>query len=277
MLLATTAPGSLVENAADWTASLVHLAVDWGGRIIGVALVMMAAWIVAGWARRSVRLMIERGHVDQTLASFVGNIVRWSILILGLVACLSIFGINIAAVTAVIGAAGLAIGLAMQGSLTNLAAGIMLLVLRPFRIGDAVTVAGQAGSVHDIDLFNTKIDTADNRRLIIPNSAVFGGTIENATHHRRRRIDLTVRTVFGADVAATRAALFAAANAVPQRLAEEGADVALTDIGPNGMVWAVRVWTATGEVGAGRDALIAGIKRALDEAQVAIPVAGAPN
>jgi small-conductance mechanosensitive channel len=151
IVLATTSGGAAANSAASSSAKaleyLIIAGFDWGGRILGVVLIMFLAWVVATWARRSLYRFIQRARADATLASFAGNSVRWAILILGVVACLSIFGINIAAVTAVIGAAGLAVGLAMQGSLSNLAAGIMLLVLRPFRVGDGISVAGQTGEL----------------------------------------------------------------------------------------------------------------------------------
>ncbi|MDZ4831713.1 MAG: mechanosensitive ion channel family protein [Phycisphaerae bacterium] len=251
--------------------TLVTLGIDWGARVLGVLAVLGVAWMLAGWASGSVVRLVSRARVDQTLTGFFANLVRWAVLTLGLVACLSIFGINIAAVTAVIGAAGLAIGLAMQGSLSNMAAGIMLLILRPFNVGDSITVGAQSGTVHDIDLFSTKVDTADNRRLIIPNSTVFGATIENATHHGKRRVDVSVRTPFAANIDEVRAALMRAAANVPQALRGSASEAALTEIGPTGMLWSVRTWVATGDVGSGRDALISAVKTELDAVMVPIP------
>ncbi|MBL9121302.1 MAG: mechanosensitive ion channel family protein [Phycisphaerae bacterium] len=276
IVLATTSGGAAANSAASSSAKaleyLIIAGFDWGGRILGVVLIMFLAWVVATWARRSLYRFIQRARADATLASFAGNSVRWAILILGVVACLSIFGINIAAVTAVIGAAGLAVGLAMQGSLSNLAAGIMLLVLRPFRVGDGISVAGQTGRVDDIDLFHTKIDTADNRRLIVPNSAIIGATIENGSHHAKRRVDVNVRTVFGTPIEETRRVMLEAADSVPQRLHGEPVEVALVDLMHNGIQWQVRIWTATGEVGAAKDELVCRVKEALEARNVAFPM-----
>jgi small conductance mechanosensitive channel len=249
---------------------LVDLAITWGIRIAGVVIVLSVAWVLAGWARRSIYALVKRANFDQTVSAFFGNLVRWAVLVLGVVACLSIFGINIAAVTAVIGAAGLAIGLAMQGSLANLAAGIMLLVLRPFRIGDAVVVAGQAGKVNDIDLFNTKLDTPDNRRLIVPNSAVFAGTIENQTHHARRRVEVVLRIPFAADSSKVRAVLNEVATNVPKRLSDLPADAGINDVGNLGVLWGIRAWCLAGDYGDVKDALIEQSKRALEAAGVSI-------
>ncbi|MBL9150359.1 MAG: mechanosensitive ion channel [Phycisphaerae bacterium] len=261
-------------SAQDWAsrvaAAIEVLALEWGVRIAGVVVVLAIAWILAGWARRSVVAVVARALHDQTLAGFLGNVVRWAVLVLGVVACLSIFGINIAAVTAVIGAAGLAVGLAMQGSLSNLAAGLMLLILRPFKLGDGITVGGSSGKVVDIDLFMTKIDTVDNRRLILPNSSVFGATIENATHHERRRVEAIVRTPFGGDLDKARSALQAAVASVHERLPEEPTGVALTDIGNTAFTWSVTLWSRGSDMPAAKDALVAAIKARLDGAGIDI-------
>ncbi|MDZ4754328.1 MAG: mechanosensitive ion channel family protein [Phycisphaerae bacterium] len=254
-----------VDSATQITTSLIALGLLWGGRVLGVLLVMLAAWIAARWGSRTICLLLQRARFDPTVISFFSNLARWTVLLLGLVACLSIFGINIAAVTAVIGAAGLAIGLAMQGSLSNLAAGIMLMILRPFRVGDGVTVAGQTGRVHDIDLFNTKLDTVDNRRLIVPNSAIFNATIENATHHPRRRVEVSVRAPMSSDPDRIRALLHAAVESVPQRLPELPFEIVMTDMGNTRMLWAIRMWAPTSEFRIARDALLVAVKKRLDE------------
>lgn len=251
---------------------LVVTSLDWSGRVLGVIVILIVAWMTAAWARRSVYRIILKAHADITVASFAGNTTRWVILILGLIACLSIFGINIAAVTAVIGAAGLAVGLAMQGSLSNLAAGIMLLILRPFRVGDGIAVAGQSGRVNDIDLFSTKIDTVDNRRLIVPNAQIFGATIENASHHPKRRVDVAVRTPFTVAIDHTRETLCAAAVSVPQRLPSEVADAMLSDIAPNGLQWTVRVWVATPDVAHAKECLVRAVKESLEREGIPIAV-----
>lgn len=272
-----TATRSLADQDAGFSMTkaveyLLVTSLDWAGRILGVVVILVAAWILARWARRSAYRLIMKANADVTVAAFAGNAARWSVLILGVVACLSIFGINIAAVTAVIGAAGLAVGLAMQGSLSNLAAGIMLLVLRPFHVGDGITVAGQSGRVDDIDLFSTKIDTVDNRRLIVPNAQVFGAVIENGSHHERRRVDVTLRTPVTVAIDPTRAALTAAAERVAAKHGGDKAEAALADFAPNGLLWSVRLWVATSEVANAKDSLVQAAKESLDAARIPIAV-----
>lgn len=255
-------------QVASWTSRLLT---EWSLKIVGVILVLAGAWIVAAWARRALYRVLNRPHFDQTLIRFISNLARWAILLIGFVACLTLFGIAPASLAAVVGAAGLAIGLALQGSLSNLAAGIMLLLLRPFKVGDAIQVAGQIGTVDDIELFNTKIDTIENRRLIIPNSQIFGAVIENITHHRRRCIVFVVGVEYAADIDRTRSVLEEAVRAVPGRLDDPAPMVVLHNLGSTSVEWQLRVWAPTPDFLIVRQALIRSVKYALDQAGIGIP------
>jgi small conductance mechanosensitive channel len=256
------------ERLQDW---LWTLAMDWGLKLVAALLLLVASWFVAHWVQRGVARLLNRPFVDKTVGNFVGTVARWAVLILGLLTCLGLFGVNVTSLAAVLGAAGLAIGLALQGSLSNLAAGVMLLVLRPFKVGDAIQVGSTIGKVFAIDLFHTMLDTADNRRLIIPNAAVFGGSIENLTHHTWRRCDVPVGVAYDADTERTRKVLTAAAEALAERQADKPVEVLLLNLGNNAVEWVVRVWVPTADLAVCRDRLIASIKRRLDEAKIGIP------
>jgi small conductance mechanosensitive channel len=197
--------------------------------------------------------------------------VRWAALVLGVVAALSIFGIAPTSLAAVVGATGLAIGLALQGSLSNLAAGIMLLLLRPYKVGDVVNLAGQLGKVDEIELFNTKLDTLDNRRIFIPNGQIFGSVIENLTHHQQRRIDINVGVEYAADIDATRQALLRATASIPGVLADPAPDAVVTGLGASSVDWQLRVWCKTADFGVVRQSTIRAAKLALEEAGISIP------
>lgn len=245
-------PRDLAElraESATVAAFMWRQAAEWGLKALGVVLVLMGAWMLGGWLRRIVYRALNRPQFDQTLVRFLSNLLRWAVLIIGIIASLTIFGVAPASLAAIVGATGLAIGLALQGSLSNLAAGIMLMLLRPFRVGDVVTVAGQTGKVDDIELFHTKLDTADNRRLHIPNSQVFGGVIDNATHHLRRRADVVLLTPMAADFEQTRRVLLEAAMSVPGRLDDPPPSVSVAKILPAGVEWLVTIWGDRTEVG----------------------------
>ncbi len=267
--------GPALDQVRQQTASLVawalHLAAEWGTRLLGVVLLLVGAWAVAAWIRKTVYRALNRPRFDQTLVRFISNAARWATLLLGVVAALSVFGIAPTSLAAVVGATGLAIGLALQGSLSNLAAGIMLLLLRPFKIGDTVTIAGQLGTVDDIELFHTKLDTPDNRRIVIPNGQIFGGVIENITYHARRRADINVGVEYGADIDATRRTLLRAAASIPGVLADPAPDAGVTGLSPSSVDWQLRVWCTTADFGTVRQTAIRAVKLALEEAGISIP------
>lgn len=268
---ANAVPEAQVVDPAELTIWATKTAIEWGGRVMAVLILLTAAWMLGAWVRRMIGRMLDRPQVDQTLGRFLGNFAKWVILVMALVASLGFFGFSITGMAALIGAAGLTIGLALQGSLSNLAAGIMLLVLRPFRIGDVVQVAGIIGKVDDIDLFNTKIDTGDNRRLIIPNGQITNGVVENMTHHALRRCDIAVGTAYACDVERARAALRRAAESMEAREPTKTVDVLLMNLGTHAVEWSVRVWFRTSEFWPNRDKLLVAIKRELDRDQIPIP------
>lgn len=251
--------------------SLTDLLVTYGGRVAVALAVLIAGWIFAGWVGGVTRKALARAKVDETLSKFLSKLARWAILLLVVLACLSVFGVETTSFAAVIGSAGIAIGLAFQGTLSNFAAGIMLLMFRPFQVDDVITVAGQTGKVNEIELFTTTLDTFDNRRFIIPNGQVFGATIENISHHPHRRADVDVGVAYSADIDRTREVLTQAAQNVPGRMDDPEPAVILLGLGDSAVNWSVRVWAKADEFGDVKQAAIRGVKLALDEAGIEIP------
>ena len=172
--------------------------------VLGLALaivLLIIGWTVSGWARRGIRHALERvPRMDETLKPFLAKLVWYVIMAFVLVAVLSQFGVQTTSVIAVLGAAGLAIGLALQGTLANVASGVMLLFLRPFNIGDYVDAGGIAGTVVEIGLFNTEIKTSKGLCLIIPNKIIWESPITNFSRNPTRRFDITVGISYGDDV-----------------------------------------------------------------------------
>lgn len=245
--------------------------VQYGPPIIGVLLLLLVAHAVAAWVGVLVRRLLGRAKVEQTLADFLGSVAQWGLMILAIVACLGVFGVETTSFAAVIGAATLAIGLAFQGSLSNLAAGIMLLIFRPFKVDDWINVGGHIGRVAELTLFTTHLDTPDNRRIIVPNGSVFGSTIESFTHHDTRRVDVPVGVEYPADLDRTRQVLEQAAAGVPGRLDDPPAQIILLGLGDSSIDWQVRVWTKTDDYWTTLDATVLAVKKALDEAGLGIP------
>lgn len=251
--------------------TVVHVAEQYGVPTVKALLIFLAAIIISSWASRTIRKALLRTKFDVTLSKFLANAARWAILIFAFLAILSIFGIQTASFAVVIGAMGLALGLAFQGTLSNFASGIMLLVFRPFKVGDVVNAAGVFGKVDEIELFFTTIDTLDNRRLIVPNTKLFGDTIENITYHTRRRADINVGVAYGANIDETRRALERAVQRVEKRLKDADHMVWLDGFGDSAINWQVRVWVPTAEWGLARQEIIQRIKESLDEAKINIP------
>ena len=250
---------------------LQELIANYAARMIGVLVLLFVAWLVSTWVRRITVRGLEKASFDPTLTKFFGSAARWAVLLLAGLACLGVFGVQTTSFAALIGAGGIAIGLAFQGTLSNFAAGLMLLIFRPFKVGQSISVAGQKGKVEEIALFTTILDTADNRRFVIPNGSVFGTTIENVSHHPIRRADVDVGVDYSASIDRTREVLEKATKAVPGRLVEREPQVVLVGLGASSVDWQVQVWAESTDFSTVKQAAIRAVKLALDEAGIGIP------
>ncbi len=251
----------------DW----IYIGTYYGSRVLFVILLMTLAWTLSSWVSSIVRAAMTRVKFDETLTLFMARFVRWLILLLAGLMCLSYFGVETTSFAALIGAGGLAIGLAFQGTLSNFAAGSMLLIFRPYKVGDMVNVANYLGKVAEIELFTTAIDTIDNRRIIVPNSSIFGAVIENITYHPVRRADIPVGTAYSADIDQTRAVLEAAVRGVALVVPNPAPEVILTDLGTSSVNWQVRGWAKRESFMDAKQAIIRAVKMELDAARISIP------
>ena len=238
---------------------------------IKIILIFFIAWIIGGWLKKLSIGAMTRARIEQTVSKFLGNLVRWAVLVLAIIAILGVFGIPTASFAVVIGAMGLAIGLALQGTLGNAASGFLLLVFRPYKVGDVVNVGGITGKVFEIELFTTSLDTPDNRRIIMPNGNIFGATIENITHHGNRRVDVQVGISYDASIEETRRVLNEAVGKVDNVLTDPAPAVVLGDLGDSAVNWTVRVWSHRDNFWGVKEALTASVKNSLDAAGISIP------
>lgn len=243
----------------------------YGLRAALVLVLLTLAWTLAGWASSLVRASLRRLKFDETLTLFLAKLTWWGIILLAALACLSKFGVETTSFAAVIGAAGFAVGLAFQGTLSNFAAGAMLLVFRPFKVGDVVNVASNLGKVAEIELFTTTIDTFDNRHIIIPNSEIYGSVIENITYHKTRRVDVDLGVSYSADIDETRRILTEAVTDTPGGFVEPEPAIVLMGLGDSSVNWSVRVWGPTSEYLDIKQALLRAVKMHLDQADIEIP------
>lgn len=231
---------SLLHKFTDAAGDLaVNLVV---GAII-LALTLWASASLAGLVQKAMGRIHGKHAPDLTLQTFVASLVRYGILIVGLVAVLQQLGVQATSIVAVLGAASLAVGLALQGALSNVAAGVMLLLFRPYRVGDTIEVAGRKGVVRALDLFTTEMATADNLKIVIPNGKVFGDVIVNHSFHSQRRVDATFRVPMAADTGAVMAGLLdrAKANPLVQKVPEP--TVEITAMGEAWIEVAAHAWT----------------------------------
>ncbi|MCA9138753.1 MAG: mechanosensitive ion channel [Planctomycetales bacterium] len=239
---------------------------------IGLAVIFIG-YFVAKYLSRIVSRPI-RERVDETFGRFVGTTIFYSVMVSLIAAVASTLGAPLGGMAAVVAAAGFAIGLAFQGTLSNFAAGVLMIVFRPFKVGDVVNIAGVSGKVNEIDLFTTTLDTPDNRRLIIPNSSISGTTIENVSFHAHRRIEVVVGVDYDANIDATRTALHTAADHFAAETIHgegRGTAVILANLGDSAVEWKVRMWVKSSSYWALQESLTAEIKRQLDFAGIGIP------
>jgi small conductance mechanosensitive channel len=230
----------------DWAVlsqSLATTALAVGLRLIGAVVVWIVGRYLIGFAVRMVSRALERQHVDPTLLRYIGSIVSVSLNILLVVAILGYFGVETTSFAALVAAMGVAIGAAWAGLLSNFAAGVFVVVLRPFKVGDFITAGGVTGTVEQIGLFATQFLTPDNVHTVVGNAKIFGDTIQNFSSTAYRRVDRTAQLAHGVDVQDAIARLKARLAKVPHVEASPAPDVELLDFNPMGAVLAVRPYT----------------------------------
>ncbi|NLC71703.1 MAG: mechanosensitive ion channel [Desulfuromonadaceae bacterium] len=231
--------GKLWIDAQEWLAF-------YGLKIIAAILI----FIIGRWVSRAVknflqRLMTRKG-VDGTLISFVGSMTYFALMTFVIIAALNQIGIQTTSLIAVIGAAGLAIGLALQGSLANFAAGVLLIIFRPFKAGDYIEGAGVAGSVEEIEIFTTKMKTPDNRVIIVPNAKLSGDNITNYSAKPQRRLDLIIGVGYHDDLRKVKEVLKQLVDEDPRILRDPEPLVAVLELADSSVNLVVRPWVATG-------------------------------
>lgn len=209
--------------------------------------------------------------MDQAVVHFIGSLVRYLLFVIVLIAALGRVGVETASVVAVIGAAGLAVGLALQGSLSNFAAGVLIVAFRPFKAGDYVEIGGVAGSVESIQIFQTVLTTPDNKMIVVPNSGVIGGAITNYSRHATRRIDYVIGVSYKADLKKTKEVITRVLEAETRLLPTPAPTIGVVALADSSVNFVVRPWVKTDEYWAIYFDLLQAIKEGLDEAGIEIP------
>jgi small conductance mechanosensitive channel len=242
------------------------------GNVLGAIVILILGFVIAGWARRRViKLGLKYEALDDTLFTFLGNILRYAILGFAALFVLNTFGVQTTSFVAVIGAAGLAIGLALQGTLSNVAAGVMIILFRPIKLGDFVQIGGEMGSVKAISLNYTELASAANVQIIIPNAQVWGNTITNFSIYPTRRAEWVFGVGYGADLKQAEAVIRDTITADPRAKTDPAPFIQVNNLGDFSVDFLVRVWVDSGDYFAFQADMKRAVKEALDDAGIDIP------
>ncbi len=271
--VALTGEQRLTADAAI-IAKLVQLAGDFAVNLLIAAFIFAVTLFVARWASGAARRILGRtrsfGH-DQTVIAFASQVARVVVIIIGLIAVLQRLGVQTTSIIAVLGAASLAVGLALQGTLSNVAAGVMLLILRPYRVGDVIDVSGVSGTVRKLDLFTTELINANNHKIVIPNGKVLSDVVVNITGQTTRRIELKFTVGYGESLKDASELLASVARRHPMVLAEPAVWTGVTGLLDSAVEITLHAWVPVDAWWQTQADVLQAGKEALDEAGIEIP------
>lgn len=268
---AIVSESSFNGHAMSWFNGHHELIFSYIVNVIIAILIMIVGFYLARLLSELLGRMMMKRRMDNTIVDFISAMLRYALITLTLIAALGHIGIQTASFVAIIGAAGLAIGLALKGSLSNFAAGILLVSLRPFKAGNYIEAAGTAGTVESIQFFHCILRTGDNKHIVVPNAAILKGNIVNVSRKPERRIDLVIRVSYQSDLKHVKQVLEATVLANDKVLKQPGLQVAVSELAQSSVNFVVRPWVLSGDYWVVRFALTESIKNALDNAQIKIP------
>lgn len=258
-----------VQEIVDQVIDIITI---YGIDVIGALTILIVGWIIAGWVRSAVNKSLGKvPNMDGTLRPFLSNLVRWIVLAFVIVAVLNQFGVETTSMIAVLGAAGLAIGLALQGTLSNVASGVMLLVLRPFKVGDFIAAGGLSGTIVEIGLFTSELKTPDGVYIMAPNSQIWNTTITNFSRNSTRRIDIEVGVAYDDDLDVAQKALQSLMDGEGLVLKDPKPETMISSLGESCVNINMRCWVKTADYWAAFFALNKGAKAAVENAGCSIP------
>jgi len=261
----------VVANGLDWINNNQGLIIEYGLNIVAAIVTLVVGMMVAGMISNGFHRVLTKRKLDPTIVEFVSHMAKYVVVAFVVIAALGRIGVQTTSFIALLGAAGLAVGLALQGSLSNFASGVLIIVLRPFKAGEYIEAAGTAGSVESVQIFATTLVTPDNKCVVVPNSSILGGNIINYSRKPTRRIDLVIGVSYSADLAKTKAVLEKVVTANALVLKEPGVQVAVAELADSSVNFVVRPWVNGSDYWPARFALMEEIKNALDEAGIEIP------
>ncbi|WP_411766728.1 mechanosensitive ion channel family protein [Winogradskyella sp. A3E31] len=258
-------------DTQKWIDEGYNLIVEFGPKLIGAILI----WIIGNYAIRLIKKgalkAMVKANYDESLKKFLLNLVNWTLKIVLIIVVLGTVGIPTASFAAVLAAAGLAIGLALQGSLGNFAGGVLIMIFKPFKIGDFIEAQGESGTVKQIEIFTTKLTTPDNKEVIVPNGSLSNGNITNYSTEDKRRVDITFGVGYDSDIRKTKEIIMSVIDNHSLILKDPAPAINVSELADSSINFFTRVWANTPDYWAVKFDLMEQTKEALDEAGIDIP------
>ena len=259
------------DKAGEIWVTIQKLLAVYGLKLIAAIFIFIIGRIAAKLVRKGISSLMEKSKQDPTLISFVSNLAYAALMAFVVIAALAKLGIQTASFIAILGAAGLAVGLALQGSLANFASGVLMIIFKPFKVGDYIEGSGVAGTVSEIDIFTTHMTTPDNKMIIVPNAQMTGGNIVNYSSLGTRRVDLTAGIGYGDDIDKARAVLQSIVESDKRILKEPACTIAVSELADSSVNFVVRPWVNVSDYWDVKFALTEAIKKRFDEEGISIP------
>jgi small conductance mechanosensitive channel len=254
-------PDNIVDIAIGYSISFVF----------ALLIFFIGKWISKSVVKILGKALRKVGGVDETLVKFLENIVYYALLTVVIIAALNKLGIATTSFLAILGAAGLAVGLALKDSLGNFASGVMIVLFKPFKAGDSVVAGGVSGTVTEVTIFNTVFLTADNQKIIVPNSSITSGSITNVNANNTRRVDIVVAISYEDNIKNAKDVLTNIINSNPKVLKDKGFGISVTDLAETSVKLGVNVWAKSSDYGSLKAELLEEIKTKFDEVGITIP------
>ncbi len=255
--------------------NILEILMEWGAlygtRVIGAVVIFVVGRLLTTFFANLVKRLMEKSRADHTLTGFVRNLTRISLLVFTVIAALGALGVETTSLIVVIGAAGLAVGFALQSSLSNIASGIMLVVFQPFKVGNYINAGGTSGVVEEIHIFNTILRTFDNRRIIVPNSRITADNVINYSAKATRRIDLVFGIGYQDDLKLTRNVLEGIVKADERILKDPAPEIGVLELGESSVNFFVRPWVNAGDYWSVKCDLLEKVKLTFDNEGISIP------
>lgn len=266
------APEELAKLIETTVSELLSVLTTYGLDVVGaIVTLIFGMWLAGRLRNATAKGLTKTGKVDATLSSFFSSLVKYAVMAITIIAVLNQFGVETTSLVAVLGAAGLAIGLALQGTLSNVAAGVMLLIFRPLKVGDFVEAGGHAGTVKELNLFFTVMATGDNVRIIVPNSSIWGGSVKNFSANPTRRVDFTFGIGYGADIDKAMAAIRAIVDGDSRVHKDPEPFLVVGNLGDSSVDIITRVWVNSGDYWGVKFDVTKAVKERFDTDSIDIP------